>query len=571
VISSCAEAGQVAREEEAIRIGVRAGRVLGVFVAAFAAAASLSAAARTLTILHTSDLHGHVSPRDNPEQREFPEGVARVATAVKAVRSQGSPTLLLDSGDTIEGAPVEAMVFSGQIPDRGDPIVRAMNMTGYDAMAVGNHEFNFGRERLEKSRREAKFPWLSANTVLESGKPAFEPYVVRQVGGVKVGILGLTTKNIPYWEPPSHVAGLKFLDTVETAKRYVPILREKEKCDLVLVITHQGFERDLQTGKDTGSSEENQAYAIATEVPGIDLLLTGHTHTAIEPRHLGLTWVSQPGRFGNTVTRYDLTLEKAGRGWKVSSIEGKNLSMKDVAPDPEILAAVAPEREAASKILMTAVATLSRPVSARAARTEDTALLDWLHAVQREQGKADLSFTSLLPGFLPEWPAGPLTIGQIWAFYPYENTLVTVRATGRQVREALEVAGRCVSGIAMQDGKPVWERNPAVLGYNCDNLDGAEYALDPTRPEKSRVLFLRRDGRPVRDEDVFTVAINSYRAAGSAGYSVWRDCPRVSDTGKALRDLLIEDARRRGTLALESNRNWFLVPGLPEGRFQPGS
>ncbi|HKF45397.1 MAG TPA: bifunctional UDP-sugar hydrolase/5'-nucleotidase [Thermoanaerobaculia bacterium] len=545
--------------------------MLGVFVAAFAAAASLSAAARTLTILHTSDLHGHVSPRDNPEQREFPEGVARVATAVKAVRSQGSPTLLLDSGDTIEGAPVEAMVFSGQIPDRGDPIVRAMNMTGYDAMAVGNHEFNFGRERLEKSRREAKFPWLSANTVLESGKPAFEPYVVRQVGGVKVGILGLTTKNIPYWEPPSHVAGLKFLDTVETAKRYVPILREKEKCDLVLVITHQGFERDLQTGKDTGSSEENQAYAIATEVPGIDLLLTGHTHTAIEPRHLGLTWVSQPGRFGNTVTRYDLTLEKAGRGWKVSSIEGKNLSMKDVAPDPEILAAVAPEREAASKILMTAVATLSRPVSARAARTEDTALLDWLHAVQREQGKADLSFTSLLPGFLPEWPAGPLTIGQIWAFYPYENTLVTVRATGRQVREALEVAGRCVSGIAMQDGKPVWERNPAVLGYNCDNLDGAEYALDPTRPEKSRVLFLRRDGRPVRDEDVFTVAINSYRAAGSAGYSVWRDCPRVSDTGKALRDLLIEDARRRGTLALESNRNWFLVPGLPEGRFQPGS
>ena len=522
-------------------------------------------------VLHTSDLHGHVDPRDNPEIRDYPEGLARVVTAVKAARAEGKPTLLLDSGDTIEGAPVEAMVFSGAIPDRGDPIVRAMNLAGYDAMAVGNHEFNFGRERLEKSRREAKFPWLSANTVLESGEPAFAPYIVRKIGGVRVGILGLTTKNIPFWEPPAHITGLKFLDTVETARRYVPILRGKEKCDVVLVITHQGFEKDLQTGKDNGSSEENQAYAIANEVAGIDVLLTGHTHSAIEPRRFGQTWISQPGRFGNTLTRFDLTLEKSGRGWKVASVEGKNLSMKGVAPDPEIEASVAPEHEAASKILTTAVATLTKPVSARGARTEDSALLDWLHAVQREQGKADLSFTSLLPGFLPDWPAGPLTIGQIWALYPYENTLVTVRATGKQVREALEAAGRCISGIAVQDGKPVWERNPAVWGYNCDNLEGAEYALDPTKSEKSRLLYLNRGGRPVRDEDVFTVAINSYRAAGSGGYGVWRECPRVSDSGKAIRDLLIEDARRRGTLTLESNRNWFLAPGLAEGRFQPGS
>lgn len=554
----------------AIRVAGIARRALGAFLLV-AAGAPLSAATRSLTILHTSDLHGHVDPRDNPDQRDFPEGLARVATAARAVRAEGRPVLLLDSGDTIEGAPVEAMVFSGSIPDRGDPIVRAMNLAGYDAMAVGNHEFNFGRERLEKSRREAKFPWLSANTVLENGKPAFPPYAVREIGGARIGVLGLTTKNIPFWEPPAHIAGLTFLDTVETAKRYVPILRGREKCDIVLVLTHQGFEKDLQSGKDNGSSEENQAYAIAAEVDGIDLLLTGHTHMAIEPRRLGRTWISQPGRFGNTLTRFDLTIEKSGGRWKVVSTEGKNLSMKGVAPDPRILAAVSAEHDAASKILETAVATLAAPVTARGARTEDTALLDWLHAVQRDQGKADLSFTSLLPGFLPDWPAGPLTVGQIWAFYPYENTLVTVRASGKQVRAALEVAGRCVSGITVQEGRAVWERNAAVWGYNCDTLEGAEYALDPTRPEKSRLLYLKRDGRPLRDEDTFTVAINSYRAAGGGGYSVWRDCPRISESTKALRELLIEDARRRGTLALETNRNWFLVPGLPEARFQPGS
>ena len=524
------------------------------------------AAPATLTVLHTSDLHGHVDPGDNPRMHDFGEGLARVATAVRAVRAEGRAVLLLDSGDTIEGSPVEALVFSGAIPDRGDPIVRAMNLVRYDAMAVGNHEFNFGLERLEKSRREARFPWLSANTVGEDGKPAFPPYLVKVVAGVRVGILGLTTKNIPFWEPPAHVAGLRFLDTVETAKRYVPILRGKEKCDAVIVLTHQGFERDLATARENGSSAENQAYAIATEVPGIDLLLTGHTHMVIEPRRLGQTWTSQPGRFGNTVTRFDLAFTKSGGRWRVASIEGKNLPMKEVRPDPEIVAAVAPEHEAASKILSTAVATLAMPVSARGARTEDSALVDWLHAVQREQGKADLSFASLLPGSLPDWPAGPLTISQIWEFYPYENTLVTLRATGRQVRQALEAAGRCVSGVSVQEGKPVWQRNPAVWAYNCDTLEGAEYALDPTRPEGRRVLFLKRGGVAVRDEDSFTVALNSYRAAGSSGYGVWRDCPRLAESSKPLRDLLIEDARRRGTLALEPDWNWFLAPGLPEGR-----
>src|SRR5262245_37929915 len=213
------------------------------------AGAPIGAATRTLTVLHTSDLHGHVDPRDNPEERDFPEGLARVASAVRSVRAEGRPTLLLDSGDTIEGAPAEALVFSGAIPDRGDPIVRAMNLAGYDAMAVGNHEFNFGRERLEESRRDAEFTWLSATLLRARAKHAVSPFVIKKIGDVRVGILGLTTKNIPHWESPAHISGLKFLDTVETAKRYVPILRGREKCDLVIVITHQGFEKDLETGR----------------------------------------------------------------------------------------------------------------------------------------------------------------------------------------------------------------------------------------------------------------------------------------------------------------------------------
>lgn len=444
-----------------------------------------------------------------------------------------------------------------------------MNRIGYDAMAVGNHEFDFGLDRLEKSRAEARFPWLSANVLREDGRTAFAPYLVRKIGGIRVGILGLTTKSVASWEPPSHVAGRKFRDTIEAARRYVPQLRGQERCDLVIVLTHQGFERDPSTGADRGGSEENQAYALAVEVPGIDLLLTGHTHAVIEPRRLGGAWISQPGRFGNTLTRFDVQfVQKQGR-WSIAGIEGKNLPMKDVAPDAEIVASVEPEQAATMKAISEVVATLELPLSARDARTADTPLLDWLHAVQQREGKAELSFASLLPGGLPPWPAGPLSVRQVWSFYPYENTLVTVRATGRQVREALEVVSRCISGIASEEGQFVWRRNPAVWGYNCDTMDGAEYALDPTRPEGSRLLLLRRNGKRVKDDDVFRVAINSYRASGGGGYAVWKSCARVFETEKSLRDLLIEDARQRKTLRPEANENWFLAPNLPEGRVSP--
>jgi 2',3'-cyclic-nucleotide 2'-phosphodiesterase (5'-nucleotidase family) len=523
------------------------------------------ALAVTLTILHTSDLHGHVHPHDELADRDFGEGLARIASAVKAIRAEGRPTLLLDSGDTLQGTPTQALVFRGSVGNGSDPTIRAMNRIGYDAMAVGNHEFDFGLARLEKSRGEAKFPWLAANISRGKGEPAFPPYAVREIAGTRIGILGLTTKNVPSWESPGNVGGLRFADTVETARRYVPLLRGQEQCDLVIVLTHQGFERDPATGEDRGGSEENQAYALATQVQGIDLLLTGHTHIVIAPRKLGGAWISQPGRFGNTLTRFDVTLEKKGGRWAVEAIAGHNFPMKEVAPEPEIVATIESEHRASMAVLSETVAALAAPLAAAEARVADTALLDWLHAVQQREAKAELSFASLLPATLPEWPSGALTIRQIWSFYPYENSLVTVRATGRQIREALEVAARCVSGVRVQDERPVWKRNVRVWGYNCDTAEGIEYALDPTRPEGKRLLFLKRNGRPVGDEDIFTVAINSYRAAGGGGYGVWRECSRISESEKNLRDLLIEDARRSKTLKPVSDQNWFLAPTLPEG------
>jgi 2',3'-cyclic-nucleotide 2'-phosphodiesterase/3'-nucleotidase len=521
-------------------------RLLRIALGLFLGAARASAV--TLTILHTSDLHGRVHPHDPLADADLGEGLARVAAAVKAVRAQGNPTLLLDSGDTIQGSPTQALVFAGRIADAGDPIVRAMNLVGYDAMAIGNHEFDFGLERLEVSRRQARFPWLSANTLGPDGEPAFAPYVVREIAGVRVGILGLVTPHVANWESPSLLGQLHFGDSVAAARRYVPVLRGRERCDLVVVIAHEGFERDRATGRERRESGENQAYAVATQVEGIDFLLSGHAHAVIAPRRLGRTWVSQPGRWGNTLTRFDVTLEREGDRWRVTDIAGRNLPMKRVAPDPAVVAAVTPEHEATMRLLGEEAAVLDAPVSGKGARRQDTALLDWLHAVQLRDGKAAVSFCSLLPSESPDWPAGPLTIRQIWAFYPYENGLVTIEATGRQVRAALERSAGCVA-------------RPAELGRNCDTLEGAEYALDLSRPEGHRVAYLRRDGREIGDDELVVVALNSYRASGGGGYPMWKSARRIAETGN-LRDMLVADARAQKRLRLEPDGNWKVV-GAP--------
>ena len=196
--------------------------------------------------------------------------------------------------------------------------------------------------------------------------------------------------------------------------------------------------------------------------------------------------MSQPGRWGNTLTRYDLTLVRKGEAWSLAGVRGRNLPMKKVRPDPEIVASVAVEHDAAMRALAEKVADLASPVSARRVRSEDTALLDWLHAraASRERRPTSRS-ASLLPARFADWPAGPLTVRQIWQFYPYENSLVTLKATGRDVRDALERSAECLA-------------DPAQRLRSCDTLEGAEYALDLRRNRGQRVVSLTRRRTPDR-------------------------------------------------------------------------
>ena len=199
----------------------------------------------SLTLLSTTDVHGNIYPIDYYSNLPANRGLAKIATLVRQVRAEQPNTLLLDCGDTIQGSPL-AFYFARKDTAPVNPTVAVMNAMDYTAMAAGNHEFNFGLDVLWKAKRESKFPWLAANIrqQYKKGTEHFEPYIIRHVAGIRVGIVGFITPGVPRWEIPANYRGYEFEQIVDAAKRVIPRLRKK--VDLLVVLAHTGLGRDEQ-------------------------------------------------------------------------------------------------------------------------------------------------------------------------------------------------------------------------------------------------------------------------------------------------------------------------------------
>ncbi len=493
-----------------------------------------------LTLLHTSDLHGQVLPFDDARNAPTRGSLTRVATVVEAIREESDhPVLLLDSGDTLQGAPLEQ--FAHVEWGEPSPTIEAMNRIGYQAMAVGNHEFNFGLALLRDAEEQADFPFLSANTIDErTGKPAFPPYLVIEAGPVRVGILGLITPNIPGWEQPANYRGLRFEPMDEAARRWVPVLRDQVGCDLVVVLAHTGFETDLETGESNGTEIENFGWRLS-EIEGIDLLLTGHAHHDIEPAKINTAIVSQPRARARLVTRIDLWLAPAGEGWVIDHWEGVNLPVDDVSGDQQLAAAFALLHTRLAEALDEPITSATDPVSVSGCRMVDCTAVDLFHAVQLAASGADLSLASLLTDGTPDLEPGPVTWRWVYGLYVYPNTLQAVEVTGAQVKDILEHAALYYQGLdcSLDSGCRVLT-NPAVRSYNVDNVSGLDYRIDPTRPEGDRVRDLRYRGEPLDLHAKFKLVCNNYRAAGGGGYPHLSDASVVWTSSTEVTELIGE-------------------------------
>ena len=512
--------------------------VLGVSLAVVLSSSAVAGDKETaeLTILHTSDLHGAVLPFNDYANRPSDIGsLAQIATMVSEIQAAADhPVLVLDSGDTLQGTPMEHFVHVRW--GEPSPTIEAMNRIGYRAMAVGNHEFNFGLEVLERARKQAEFPFLSANILREgTNDPAFQPYAIFEQGPIRVGVLGLITPNVPGWEKPENYRGLVFEAMDDAARRWVPVLREKENCDVVVVLAHTGFEQDPETGEADGTAHENFVWRL-TAVPGIDVLLTGHTHEDIPPRLVRGVLVAQPWARARMLTRIDLRLDREGPGWQITERRGENLPVKGVPADTELTRHFTVVQQRVQSALDGPVGEVTREVRVDRCRIEDCAAVDLVHQVQMDVSGADLSLSALLNAHAPVLRAGPVTWRWVHAFYVYPNTLVAVRLTGAQVRDVLEHAARYYDGLECHAEGCTVVGDAAIPHYNVDNMAGVSYRIDPTRPEGSRIRDLRYNGLPLDPEAELIVACNSYRAAGGGFYPhleeaevVWRSSDELPD------------------------------------------
>ncbi|GGP33460.1 multifunctional 2',3'-cyclic-nucleotide 2'-phosphodiesterase/5'-nucleotidase/3'-nucleotidase [Streptomyces variabilis] len=535
-----------------------------------------------LTVMGTTDLHGHVFNWDYYKDAEYQDpagnaqGLARVSTLVNRIREERGRenTLLLDAGDTIQGTPLtyyDAKV--DPITAKGGPVhpmAQAMNAIGYDAVALGNHEFNYGIETLRKFEEQCDFPLLGANALdAKTLRPAFPPYFVKtfHVKGappVKVAVLGLTNPGIAIWDKAYVQGKLTFPGLEEQAAKWVPKLRSMG-ADVVVVSAHSGTSGTSSYG-DQLPHVENAAAHVARQVPGIDAILVGHAHAEIaelrvtNERTGREVVLSEPLCYAERLTLFDVELTFERGRWRVESVKASLRDAATVEDDPRITRLLGDEHAQVVAYVNQVVGTATETLTTVEARYKDAPIIDLISKVQEDvvrEALAGTEYASLpvLSQASPfsrtsEIPAGDVTIRDLSSLYVYDNTLVAKLLTGAQVRAYLEYSAEYFTQTAA--GAPVDVDKLTNAGgrpdYNYDYVSGVTYDIDIAQPAGSRVRNLTFDGVPVDDGQQFVFAVNNYRANGGGAFPHVASAPELWAESTEIRTRIAEWATAKGVL-----------------------
>ncbi|HMG71680.1 MAG TPA: 5'-nucleotidase C-terminal domain-containing protein [Gemmatimonadaceae bacterium] len=516
-----------------------------------------------LVVATTTDVHGRLRAWDYyANQAESVRGLSRAATIVDSVRAANlGRVILLDGGDLLQGNPL-AYVAARVSADRTNPIVAAMNAMQYDASAIGNHEYNYGVPYLDTAVRQAKFPFLSANTyrVNPEGVHAYRSWTIVERAGLKVGIVGATTPGVMVWDAENIRGRLRFGDIVPAVKVAAQEARAAG-ADIVLVTVHSGLNEPASYDTvTTGVPSENVAARIASEVPGVDLVLYGHSHKENPGSTIGQTVLIQPKNWATSVAIAHLIVSRSGGRWIAGERSSAIVQSAGHAENAAVLAATDAIHRETVAYVTTAIGSTSERWAADSARVKDTPLIDLILETERKAAGTDLASTAAFSTDVVMAP-GPITIAQVAQLYPYDNTLRAVRITGKQLRDYLEFSSRYYRTPA--SATAALATDPQIPGYNFDIMSGVDYVIDVSRPIGSRITRLDYKGAPVRDTDSFTMALNNYRQTGGGGYAMLSGAPVVYDKQQEIRQLLIDEVKQRGTIRQADyfTPNWRLVRG----------
>jgi 2',3'-cyclic-nucleotide 2'-phosphodiesterase/3'-nucleotidase len=510
-----------------------------------------------LTILTTTDLHGYIFPVDYTTKRPLEYGLAKISTMIKEIRSERPNVLYLDDGDSIQGSPLE--YYHGVVDNTDeDPTIKALNYLKCDAMTIGNHEFNFGRKVLEKAIMEANFPVTAANIVdKRTGKPKFgDGYKIFNFqDGPKVAYLCLTTKYIPFWEEQEYINDLEFLDPIEVGKIYVDKL--KNFADAIIVGYHGGLERDPESGdlisEQTG---ENQGYEMATTLDGVSAFIFGHQHRSFSLKIKGVP-VIMASSWGKALGRIEMTF-RYEKSWDVGSTSVELLGTNGVQPDRMMLKTERPYQ-------MTVTKWLGEPVGEALedfyisdvmyGRTHETALVNLINDVQLRYSGAELSATSIFSSEVHGWKKGIITRRDVMGTYIFSNMLKVFEFTGYEIKEIMEHSAKY---FTIEDGKITSSGD--LAGYKYLIFRGVSYVIDLNGESGHRIVNLEKDGKPFDLDRKYTLAVNSYQAGGSGGYTMFIGKKPVKEINVEIAELIIGYIKEQSTIRpAQSNNGWSIM------------
>jgi 2',3'-cyclic-nucleotide 2'-phosphodiesterase / 3'-nucleotidase len=533
-----------------------------------------------LRILETTDLHSNMMNYDYYQDKEVLNfGFAKTATLIKQAKQEAKNSLLFDNGDLIQGSPLGDYVAKVNKLENGEthPVYKAMNLLDYDAGNLGNHEFNYGLDFLDRTLKGAEFPYVNANVYIDdkdqdesNDKNRFTPYVIidKEVTDedgekhtIKVGVIGFVPPQITQWDA-SRIGGQVIAkDMVETAKKFVPEMKEKG-AEIIVAIPHSGIDANAN-----GTNEENAVYNLS-KVEGINAILFGHSHATfpsskyanipgadIEKGTLNGVPTVQAGMWGDNLGLIDLTLEKKDGKWAVAdSISStRQIFVKEAAgnksladADQSVVDAIKHEHEATIEYMKGALGKTTAPINSYFSQVKDNEAMQVLNAAQKwytEKAVQGTPYEKLPvlsaaapfkagtrdnPNYYTDVAEGTLQLKNAADLYLYDNnTLHAIVVTGAQLKEWLEMSAGQFNQIKTDSKEEQNIINGDYRSYNFDVIDGVTYEVDVTQPAKydakgivvntdsNRIVNLQFAGKPIDLEQKFVVATNDYRATGT--------------------------------------------------------
>ncbi|WP_336852112.1 bifunctional 2',3'-cyclic-nucleotide 2'-phosphodiesterase/3'-nucleotidase [Pseudescherichia vulneris] len=584
-------------------------------------AVGAQAATVDLRLLETTDLHSNMMDfdyyKDTPTEKF---GLVRTATLINAARQEVANSVLVDNGDVIQGSPLgDYMAAKGLSPNEVHPVYQAMNSLDYAVGNLGNHEFNYGLDYLHRALAGAKFPYVNANVIdVKTQQPLFAPYLIKETTvkdkegkpqTLRIGYIGFVPPQIMTWDKANLSGKVTVNDITETARKYVPEMRSKG-ADIVVVIAHSGLSAEPYK-----ALAENSVYYLS-EVPGVDAILFGHAHAVFPGKDFatikgadiangtlnGIPAV-MPGMWGDHLGVVDLVLNNDSGTWKVTHSRAEARPIYDAAAkkslaaeDSKLVSVLKASHDATREFVSKPIGQSADNMYSYLSLVQDDPTVQVVNMAQKAyvehyiQGDPDLASLPVLSAAAPfkaggrkndpasfvEVEKGQLTFRNAADLYLYPNTLVVVKASGKEVKEWLECSAGQFNQIDPHSSKPQslinWD---TFRTYNFDVIDGVNYQVDVTQPARydgecqslnpqaERIKKLTFNGKPIDPNATFLVATNNYRAYGGkfAGTGDSHIAFASPDENRAVLAawISVESARTKAIHPAADN-NWRLAP-----------